>query len=76
LARAGIETWLYGAATRNCSANTARFHDAKKESPGAGSAEAHTHYTERTISPDRTQLGVGSMPSAYGSSVTIRCQFF
>ena len=36
---------------------------AKKKSPGAGSAEARTHYTERTTYPDRTQLGICSMPS-------------
>ena len=47
---------------------------AKKKSPGAGSARARTHYTERTTDPDRTQLGNYSMPSACGSFLTVLCQ--
>ena len=46
----------------------------KKKSPGAGSARARTHYTERTTDPDRTQLGNYSMPSACGSFLTVPCQ--
>jgi hypothetical protein len=50
------------------------FGGAKKKSPGAGSAEARTHYTERTTSPKRTLLDIVRMAGSYGSSVTIRCQ--
>ncbi len=50
------------------------FGGTKKKSPGAGSAEARTHYTERTTSPERTLPGIVRMAGSYGSSVTIRCQ--